>query len=71
MVEEIEVGTDVADADPYKSEDGHILTQDEIKTVGTDNQQIIIKDYPSQTLPDKLKVPYFMKQNGNICIRMA
>ena len=57
--------------DPYKDEMGRQLTDEEAKTVGTDKQTAIIKDYPSQNLEDKIKVPYFMKQNGNICIKQA
>jgi hypothetical protein len=62
---------DDKEKDPYVDESGRQLTDEEVKAVGTDKQAVIIRDYPSQTVEDKIKVPYFMKQNGNICIKQA
>ena len=38
------------------------------KTIGTEYQKVIIKDYPMATNEQKLKVPYIERFNGNLSV---
>lgn len=38
-------------------------------TIGTEYQNVIVKDYPMQTSEQKLKVPYIERFNGNLCVQ--
>ena len=38
------------------------------KTIGTEYQKVIVKDYPMITSEDKLKVPYIERFNGNLSV---
>ncbi len=45
------------------------ITEEEMKTLGTNLQERVISNYPTSTNDEKLNVPYIEKQNGNICVK--
>jgi hypothetical protein len=43
-------------------------TEKEIAEMGSGKQTVVIEDYPTATVEQKLRVPYIEKRNGNILV---
>ena len=53
-----------------KTEEENAEFDEETKrTMGTAEQTMVISNYPTQEIPDKLRIPFIEKQNGNLCIK--
>ena len=63
------VETNVEDVQPLLQEDSRKareLRRKEEKSMGTSLQKEVCETYPTETVKQKLKVPYIEKINGNI-----
>ena len=44
-------------------------TPEQMAKAGTPDQDVVINDYRTMEIPDKLRVPYIERFNGNVCVR--
>jgi len=44
-------------------------TPEQMAKAGTPDQDVVIDDYPTHEVPDKLRIPYIERYNGNVCVK--
>ena len=60
---------DSSAADVSAVESGEDKQKDNLAKAGTPEQTEVITDYPTHEIPDKLRIPYIERYNGNICVK--